>query len=52
MQKHNDALIKRQDVLAAAWGTMKAMNIADDDAYKKEWLKVRAVALKGAGMIP
>ncbi len=52
MQQHNDGLIKRQDVLAAAWGTMKAMNIADDDAYKKEWLKVRAAALKGAGMNP
>ncbi len=52
MQKHNDALIKRQDVLAAAWGTMKDKNIADDDAYKKEWLNVREAALKKAGMNP
>ena len=45
-------MIKRQDVLAAAWGTMKGMNIADDDAYKKAWLKVREAALRGAGMNP
>lgn len=51
-QTHNDALLKRQDVLAAAWGTMEGMNIADDDAYQKEWLKVRETALKEAGMNP
>lgn len=52
MQKHNDALIKRQDVLATAWATMKAKKISDDGAYKKEWLKVREAALKKAGMTP
>jgi len=52
MQKHNDGLVKRQDVLAAAWATMKAKNIADDDAYKAEWLKVRKAALTDAGMNP
>ena len=52
MQKNNDALIKRQDVLAAAWATMKGKNIADDDAYKTEWLKVRKMALMDAGMNP
>jgi len=52
MQKHNDGLIKRQDVLAAAWATMKAKNIADDDAYKADWLKTRKAALMKAGMNP
>lgn len=52
MQKHNDGLIKRQDVLAAAWATMKGKNIADDGAYKEEWLKVRAAALTKASMNP
>ncbi len=51
-QKHNDLLIKRQDVLASAWATMKGKNIADDAAYKKEWLNVRTAALKKAGMNP
>ena len=51
-QKHNDMLIKRQDVLASAWATMKSKNIADDGDYKKEWLKVREAALKKAGMNP
>ncbi len=52
MDKHNNALLKRQQVLADAWATMKSKNIADDKAYKAEWLKVRLAALKGAGMNP
>lgn len=51
-EKHNNALLKRQDVLAVAWATMEDKKIADDDAYKKEWLKVREAALKKAGMTP
>jgi TRAP transporter TAXI family solute receptor len=50
MQTHNDALIARQDVLAAAWATMADKNIADDDAFKAEWLNVRKAALMSAGM--
>jgi len=50
MQKHNDGLIARQDVLAAAWATMEGKNISDDDAYKVEWIKVRKAALTKAGM--
>lgn len=52
MQAHNDMLVKRQNVLADAWGTMKAKNISDDAEYKTEWLKVRADALTKAGMNP
>ncbi len=52
MEQHNNNLLKRQDVLAAAWATMKAKNIADDAAYKTEWLKVRVAALEKAGLTP
>lgn len=46
---HNAALLKRQGVLAAAWKKM-ASSKAEDEAFATEWLKVRAAALKGAGM--
>ncbi|MCB1740636.1 MAG: TAXI family TRAP transporter solute-binding subunit [Gammaproteobacteria bacterium] len=49
MQKHNDMLIKRQDVLADAWKSMEGKSVSDDD-FEKEWLKVRAAALEAAGM--
>jgi len=52
MEKHNNALIKRQDVLAQAWKTMSAKNVADDEAFQKEWMKVRAEALQKAGFNP
>lgn len=52
MEKHNNDLIRRQEVLAQAWKTMSAKNIKDDEAYQKEWVKVRAEALKKAGFNP
>lgn len=51
-QKHNDALIKRQDVLAAAWKAHKAKNIDDKARFEKEWLAARRAALTKAGMEP
>ncbi|USG62082.1 TAXI family TRAP transporter solute-binding subunit [Sneathiella marina] len=51
MSEHNDALLKRQDVLAAAWATMAAKNL-EGDAFKDEWMKVRAAALQAEGMNP
>jgi len=47
--KHNAAVVKRQGVLAAAWKDMQGKQVADDQ-YAAEWLKVRAAALKKAGM--
>ncbi len=44
--------VRRQQVLAEAWATMKDKNIADDDAYKTEWSKVREAALGKAGFTP
>ena len=48
---HNDKLLKRQDVLAAAWKTHVADNgDKDDDAFQKAWQGARAAALAKAGM--
>ena len=49
-QKHNDALTKRQDVLAAAWKAYGAKAPADDKEFEKGWMKARAEALTKAGM--
>ena len=46
---HNASLLKRQDVLAAAWKKVKAMNL-DGEAHVKKWLEARASALEAAGM--
>lgn len=51
MEEHNNALLKRQDVLAAAWADFVKTGPADD-AYAKAWPKARAAALKKAGMEP
>lgn len=51
MQAHNDALVKRQDVLAATWGDYVKTKPADD-AFMAGWVKARAAGLKKAGMDP
>ncbi len=47
-QKHNDMLLKRQDVLAEAWAKMD-MTLADD-AFVAAWQRVRFSALEAAGL--
>jgi TRAP transporter TAXI family solute receptor len=49
-QKHNDALLKRQDVLAKAWTAYKGSGSADDKEFAKGWMKARADALTKAGL--
>ena len=51
-QKHNDALVKRQDTLAAAWKSYTASGSANEDEFKRGWMKVRADALSKAGFEP
>ncbi|MCH9675748.1 MAG: C4-dicarboxylate ABC transporter, partial [Gammaproteobacteria bacterium] len=46
---HNDKLLKRQDVLAAAWKTVTDMNLSKDEHVAK-WATVRAAALEAAGL--
>ena len=48
---HNNALLERQNVLAAAWDKMMADNgDMDDDQFEAEWVKARATALEAAGL--
>jgi hypothetical protein len=50
-QAHNDGLIKRQGVLAAAWADYgKSSPPSDDKAFLDGWMKARAAALKKADM--
>lgn len=51
-QAHNDMLVKRQKVLAAAWAGMNRESGADDKAFEQAWMRVRADALTKAGMDP
>lgn len=50
-QAHNDMLVKRQAVLAAAWKAFKATK-PSDDGFGAAWMKARAAALTKAGMAP
>ncbi len=51
-QKHNDALVKRQQVIIDAWKAYAAGAPADDKAFAEGWMKARAAALTKAGMDP
>lgn len=48
---HNQALIKRQDALIAAWKAFsKAKPPSDPEAFRKAWMTARAEGLKKAGL--
>ncbi|MCC6533448.1 MAG: TAXI family TRAP transporter solute-binding subunit [Burkholderiales bacterium] len=50
-EAHQQAMLKRQETLAAAWnGFLKTNPPEDRDAFRKGWMAARAVALKKAGM--
>ena len=49
-QKHNDAMVKRQEVLAAGWKDYLAKAPADAKEFARGWMKARAAALSKAGM--
>ena len=52
-EAHNQALVKRQDTLGAAWATFTKGSPPDDkDAFAKAWSAARKTALTGAGMDP
>ncbi len=50
-QKHNDRIVKRQQVLAKAWKATKAKKSGGSD-YLAFWMGQRASALKAAGFDP
>ncbi|CAN7245589.1 TAXI family TRAP transporter solute-binding subunit [Bradyrhizobium sp. LjRoot220] len=50
-ETHNNALLKRQAVLAAAWADYgKSSPPSDEKAFLDGWMKARAAALAKAGM--
>jgi len=50
-EAHNNALLKRQDVLIGAWKTYYAANKdMEDDAFEAGWAEARKEALTAAGM--
>jgi TRAP transporter TAXI family solute receptor len=49
-QKHNDALVKRQEVLAAAWKAYTSTAPSDDKEFAAGWMKARGAALSKANM--
>ena len=51
-QAHNDKLLERQKVLAAAWAEVKKGSHADDKAFVAAWQKARAERLRKAGFDP
>lgn len=51
-EAHNQALIRRQQVLADAWGEVEGEDIDDRDAFVARWQQVRAERLEAAGFDP
>ena len=50
-QAHHDMLLKRQDVLAAAWQEANSGDVPDDEAaFAERWSEIRARHLAEAGM--
>ena len=50
--KHNNALLKRQEVLIAAWSDfMKGNPSSDPPKFTEEWMAARKAALTKAGMV-
>ena len=49
-QAHQDALLKREAILHAAWKAYLPTAPAEDKAFEEGWLKARAVALTAAGL--
>jgi TRAP transporter TAXI family solute receptor len=51
-EAHNQALIRRQVVLADAWAEVESESIGDRDAFMARWQQVRAERLQEAGFDP
>ena len=49
-QAHQDALLKREAILHAAWKAYLPTAPAEDKAFEEGWLKARAAALTAAGL--
>ena len=51
-ESHNQSLIQRQAVLAAAWTEITGRNISGSDAFLAAWHQLRAERLEAAGFDP
>ena len=51
-EAHNNTLIRRQEVLAAAWQEATSTRIRDRDEFQQVWQQVRARHLRAAGFDP
>jgi len=51
MQDHTDELVRRQEVLAEAWESLAAEDVAED-AWEEAWAQARREALAEAGFTP
>lgn len=51
-EAHNQALMRRQEVLAAAWAEVEGEDIDDREAFMARWQQVRAERLEAAGFDP
>lgn len=49
-QKHNDGLVKRQQVMLDAWRAYSGSGNVEDKAFVEGWMKARGAALQKAGM--
>jgi len=52
MEAHNKQLIRRQDVLAAAWSEATAQRIRNRDEFQQRWQQIRTRHLLEAGFDP
>jgi len=52
LDAHNDALIHRQEILAAAWVEVVARGIRGEEQFAEAWLKTRTQHLEAAGLDP
>ena len=51
-ESHNQAALRRQQILAGAWDAFMKTNPAEGDGLRKSWMAARAEALKKAGLDP
>ena len=52
IEEHNRELIRRQEVLAAAWSEVTSQNIRNPEEFQTAWMQVRAQHLDAAGFDP
>jgi hypothetical protein len=49
-QAHNDKLVKRQNMLMAAWKALPGKDSMSKEDLKMKWMAARAMTLKKAGL--